>query len=433
VHPTSPQGKPRIFYGWWLVAAGFASLFLSSGLYFHSFGAYVVALESRFGWSKTLLGGSFSLARVEGGLLGPLSGWMVDKLGPRFVFTLGFFLFGLGFILASRIDSPLEFYAAFLVISVGTSLSGFLVVTTALNHWFRRRRALTMGLALTGTGFAGVFVPAVVWSLTAHGWVPTMVGAGIFVWIVGIPLGLLMRREPEHYGQWPDGIEPVAVADQTGDRTVPTAADDPDFTASEALRTPAFWFLGLGHGLALMVVSVVSVHLIAYLQQELMLSPATSAQVVTVMTIASIGGRLLPGLLASRMEPRYIAAACTVSHGLAVLMLVRADGLELALAFAVLHGASWGARGVLVNSIRGDYFGRRSYATISGYNNLITSVWQISGPIIGGLSADLTGSYAPAFYGLVIAGFMGGAFYMAAARPKPPLRGAYDATGLTSP
>jgi MFS family permease len=424
LHPRFPQGRPRVFYGWWIVAAGFASLFLGSGLYFHSFGAYVVALESRFGWSKTLLGGSFSLARVEGGLLGPLSGWMIDRLGPRFVCTLGFFLFGLGFILASRIDSPLDFYAAFLVVSIGTSLSGFLVVTTALNHWFRRRRALTMGMALAGTGFAGIFVPAVVWSLTAHGWVPTMVGAGIFVWIVGLPLGLVMRREPERYGQWPDGIEPAGVPEAAAGEPTPLAADEPDFTASEALRTASFWFLGLGHGLALMVVSVVSVHLIAYLQQELELSPAMSAQVVTAMTIASIGGRFLPGLLVGKVEPRYIAAVCTAGHGVAVLLLVTADGMGQALAFAVIQGASWGARGVLVNSIRGDYFGRRAFATITGYNNLITSFWQIIGPIVGGLAADITGSYGPAFYGLAIGSFIGAALYMVASRPTPPARAA---------
>ena len=42
-----------------------------------------------------------------------------------------------------------------------------------------------------------------------------------------------------------------------------------EFTAREALRTPAFWLLSLGHGFALLVVFAVNVNAITFMKEEL--------------------------------------------------------------------------------------------------------------------------------------------------------------------
>ena len=82
---------------------------LSGLLWMQSYGAYVVLLQDDFGWSKTMLAGAFALTRIESGILGPLQGWLVDKYGPRVILRIGIVIFGLGFILFSRIDSILTF------------------------------------------------------------------------------------------------------------------------------------------------------------------------------------------------------------------------------------------------------------------------------------------------------------------------------------
>ena len=75
----------------------------------------------------------------------------------------------------------------------------------------------------------------------------------MLVIVIGLPLALVMRRRPEDYGETVDG---AAGARRRGIRRSRT--EDPprarDFTAREALRTPAFWLLSLGHGFALFVV-----------------------------------------------------------------------------------------------------------------------------------------------------------------------------------
>ena len=76
-----PQG--HVFRGWWLVGAGGTVQFLGAILFFQAFGAYFLLIEDEFGWSKALLAGAFSLARLESGMLGPVRGVFDDKTNPR--------------------------------------------------------------------------------------------------------------------------------------------------------------------------------------------------------------------------------------------------------------------------------------------------------------------------------------------------------------
>ena len=197
----SGRWRPRIFYGWWIVGAGFGVQALVGGLLFHAYGAYVVLLERDFGWSRTMLSVAFSLARVEDGLLGPLQGWMIDRFGPRAVMRAGFVTFGVAFMAFSRIDSVATFYAAFILMAVGAALAGFLSITTAVVNWFNRRRTLAIGLAMIGFAAGGLVQPVVVAALESYGWRSVAFASGVIVIVVGLPLAQVVRHRPEPYGE----------------------------------------------------------------------------------------------------------------------------------------------------------------------------------------------------------------------------------------
>ena len=115
----------KIFYGWRIVAAAAGIQFLHAGLLLQAFGAYVAVLSEERGWSKTALSGGAALQSIEGALLGPALGWLIDRFGPRAMVQAGIIVFGLGFIALSQIDTIGGFYAAILVIAVGASFSGY--------------------------------------------------------------------------------------------------------------------------------------------------------------------------------------------------------------------------------------------------------------------------------------------------------------------
>ena len=162
-------------------------------------------LQDEFGWSSAALAWSFSILQLQNGLLGPVQGLLVDRFGPRFVLTAGVIVLALGFLLLSQIQSLLTFYLAFLVLSVGFGLSGYLTLIVAVANWFQRRRSLALALSTTGLGLGGMLVPLVAISLSSFGWRNTAIASAIIILAVGLPLMPIIRGRPERYGMRPDG------------------------------------------------------------------------------------------------------------------------------------------------------------------------------------------------------------------------------------
>lgn len=386
-------------------------------------------LEREFGWSKATLAAARSLMQIENGLMGPIEGILIDRFGPRIVMTAGTFIFGLGLVLVSLINSVWSYYLVFIVVAVGTSFGGFLVMSTAINNWFRRKRTIAMSIAQTGLGVGGLTViPLLLWSHDEFGWRHTAIAAGIFTWIIGIPVSLLMRHSPERYGSLPDGDsaeEPLPVAENenaTQPLQQPKGGGRFDFTLNEAMKTSTFWMLGLAHGLSIMIINAVAVHQFAHMEQGVGLSVASIAVAITVLSITNIAGRLFGGILGDRYDKRYLAALGMLGASLAMAILAVADSLTLTIVFSVLYGLSWGLRGPLMNAMRGDYFGRASFGKIAGFSSLLTLPPALFGPIFAGVMADLNGDYIIGFLILSALSAIGSVAFLAAKPPNLPLR-----------
>lgn len=410
----------NVFYGWWILAAGFSVQLLVGGVFQQSYGAYVADLQGEEGWSKTALAGAFSFTQLVGGVVAPFQGAVMDRVGPRAVMRIGFVIFGGGFILLSRVDSLAAFYGAFVLLAVGFSFTAYFPLTVALVNWFERKRARALSTMSLGFGVSGLLVPAVALSVEHFGWRPTALASGISLIVLGLPLAQVMRRRPEDYGEVPDGVrEPAASGPASPERE---EGPQHDFTAAEALRTPAFWLVSLGHGSALLVVGAVSVHAISHLTEDLHYSVSGAALVVTLMTTMQVAGLLVGAAIGDRFDKRLIAAACMFMHMAGMLLVTFAVSFVMVAAFAVLHGLAWGIRGPLMQAIRADYFGRRSFGVIMGMSSTIIMVGQIAGPLVAGLLADSTGSYEAGFTLMAVLAGLGSGFFVFAKRPQLPER-----------
>jgi MFS family permease len=410
--------RSRVFYGWWMVGAGFGIQILTGGLMNQAYGAYVVLLREEFGWSKTMLSAGFSMARFESGLLGPIEGWLIDRFGPRAVMRVGIIIFALGFMAMSQINSLVTFYLAFFAMALGSSLGGFLPLTVAVVNWFRRKRATALATMQTGFAVGGLIVPIVVFCLETFGWRSTAFGSGVLILLVALPLSSIIRHRPEDYGLEVDGGVDPALAQSNGHQE-----EEPiDFLPREAVRTHSFWLISLGHGSALLVVSAVMVHLVSHLNENQGYSLQTAALVVTLMTFMQITGQLLGGYLGDRFNKRFITASCMFAHMTGLLLVAYATALPMVIAFAVLHGLAWGIRGPLMQAMRADYFGRASFGTIMGFSSMIVMFGNVSGPLVAGILADSTGSYETGFTVLACLAGAGSLFFFFATKPKPPIR-----------
>ncbi len=409
----------KSFYGWRIVFAGGALQFLQSLLLNQSFGVYLAVLVEERGWSKTAVAGAAALKSTEVAILGPVLGWAVDRFGSRGIVRAGIVLFGIGFVLLGQIETLAGFYAAFVVIALGSSMFSNSIVGVAIIHWFEKRRARALSALQFGSAVGGLFVFLVAASIQAYGWRATVVGSGILAILIGWPLARIIRSRPEDHGETVEGVPPVP-RDDTRPRTAPVRHG---LSAREALRTSAFWLIALGHAFALLVVSAVNVHAITHIKEGLGYSLGLATLMFTLITVGQFGGVMLGWVIGDRFQKRLVAAACMVMHAAGLLMLTYATGPVVLVISALVHGTAWGLRGPFMQAMRADYFGRHSIGMILGLSSLIVVFGNITGPILAGAFADWTGNYRMGFTILAVLSGLGSLFFLMAKPPKQPVMG----------
>ena len=203
---------PGIFYGWWIVGASFFIALLAGGVVLYGFTAIFEPISSEQSWSYTQVSIAASIRSVEAGLLAPLSGWLVDRLGPRRMIFAGGLFIAAGLFVISFTTSLAMFYGGFVLIAIGSDCTGSTVLITAVTHWFKRRLGLAGGLTVAGFGFGGLLVPFLTMLIDSFGWRTAIFVLAIVVLVVMVPLSLLFRNKPEQYGLAPDGA-PATFAD----------------------------------------------------------------------------------------------------------------------------------------------------------------------------------------------------------------------------
>ncbi|MBI4311055.1 MAG: MFS transporter [Chloroflexi bacterium] len=420
----APSRRRKVFYGWWIVASGVMAGILRNGSFGMGAGAFFLPIAREFNTTRAAVSWAFSLIRIEGGLTGPIEGYLVDKFGPRRVMLVGWIVFGLGFILLSTVHTLPQFFVAFVITSLGTSISGFLPTATTVVHWFSRWRGTAIGVVLAGNSFGGVLVPLVALSIETFGWRATAAGSGVLMILAGIPLSLVMRRRPEDYGMLPDGAAPGGAEtgpSHTGSQDVRSLAGQegeiPDLTVWQALRTPAFWLLASAHASGLTAWSAISVHLIPALVDS-GLSETQAASIVGLQALIATGGRLLGGFLGDRYGQKRVLAAAFLLQAAAMLVLAFASSWFHAVIFALLMGIGFGARGPLQTALRSILFGRKSFATITGAMEPLVMVGSVAAPVLAGMVYDVQHSYRIAFLLIAAVNLVGVLFILPIKRPK---------------
>ena len=261
----------EVFYGWWLVL--FTGVFLALVItpFFDTLSIWNVALKNEFGWTFTQLNLAWIFSRMEGGLLGPVEGWLTARFGTRRMVVVGLTVLGIGFILFSNVHSLPLFYVSFIVMSFGVGLGTWLAMMTALNNWFVRKRTIAIGLSSLITRLVAIpLVLLITWAvdpeaLSAHSdgeWRKTARAIGSILFLLAIPAYLFIRNRPEDQGQTPDGDklrEPVLSDKAAPARSSEQKEEEPSFTVRQALRTSAFWNISIGQALTtILMVSLVA-------------------------------------------------------------------------------------------------------------------------------------------------------------------------------
>jgi MFS family permease len=413
--------ETRLFYGWWIVIIGCILDAVKGGTFNSGFSLYFLPVLTELNLSRAATSLPFSLAKLESAIQGPLIGYLIDRFDLRVMLVLGTMLAGGGFVLLSFTHSYLTFLLVFMgLLSLGFQAGFNHATMAAVNHWFLRKRGVAMSIVQTGQAIGGVVIfPLVALAVLKLGWRAAAFLSGIGV-LALVPLVLVIRRSPESMGLLPDG-EPRAprhTADLVTTR-VRRLREPEEFTASEAIRTPAFWLVAAFHGLRNIPYAGVSVHLVPLLVWK-GLDEHTAAFFVGLTAFSAVIVRPLTGWLGDRWSKQNIGAMGVILGGLGLVVLTCSDGaLWTMVLFAILSSFADGVNSVTW-ALVGDFFGRNHFASIRGWMGMIQSLVAMPGAVFTGWIYDQTQSYTYAVMPFIVIYALAGLALWLVPRPRRP-------------
>lgn len=378
---------------WWLVIAGCVTHAVNTGFSYFGMSAFFPSFEREFGWSRTAISGAFSLARVESGLLGPIEGYLTDRVGAQRMLFIGLVICALGFLALGWVNSLPMLYVVIVVgIVLGSSLGYNMPISVLIAKVFRERRSLAFGIFRMGPGLSGPLVPAIGWAIGLWGWRQAAFLSALIIFSVGFPLAWLINRI--YYAEQAAAAKFAGENPRSG--TARAIASEPQFTLAEAMRHPAFWFLSTAMALRHMVTEGVSVHFVILLVDRGWSMEAASA-LLGVSALIGAPARIGMGWLGDLLDKRRLMMGLLSILSFSVLLMGYTAEAVIFTPCMIFYSLAYGGLAALQEPIRADYFGTKAFATIQGMSRSVQTVGTFVGPILAGFLYDLTKSYTIAF------------------------------------
>lgn len=378
---------PRVFYGWWMVAALAVTELVSWGVLVYAFSVFVVPMRAELGWSTAQLNGAYTAGIAVSGLVAVPVGRRLARHGARGVMTTGS-LFGVAALLVwANTHSLVTFYAAFVLAGLAMAATLYEPAFAVTAAWFTRHRArAVLVLTIAGGLSSTVFVPLTGALAGTYGWRTALVLLATVLGLVTIPLHAgLLRRWPSDVGAHPDGgSERRAEPAVSGGGTV-------------TRRTSFRWFtLGLvSHTAGKLAMTVI---LVAYLTDRgYSLPQATGAA-------GAVGAFQVVGRLVCTAARRWIPAQRTAillfvaqAVALPVPLLTTGHGPAATgtiVTLVVFFGLGYGLPDLLRGTVLVDYYGPANYPRTNGILAIFVVAARATGPLLAGLGVTVFGGHS---------------------------------------
>lgn len=380
-----------VFYGWYIVAAGLILSAYNAGAFVYGFTALINPLAAAFGWSYAQISLAISFRGLEVGALDPFLGAAVDRWPARRLMLIGVSICGLGVICVSQAANLAMFYAGFLIIGLGSSLSLFMIPHATIARWFKRDLGKANGILVMGRGIGGLLLPLLVIFIDTCGWQNALITLAVGLWILGIPLSFVFRNRPEEYGLLPDG-KPQDSSMVKGNSDI----QDLGVGVREAFKMRAFWHMSVAELLQAGAMMAAITHVMPYLT-SLGVERSMASMVTMTIPLASLGTRLPFGMLADIFTKKYVAAISYIltSIGLFLFWLIDGSSFGLMIAFAIVFGLGVGGVAPMRPILVREYFGIKKFGTIFGLIGVFSTIGLALCPPIAGWVFDTLGYYDP--------------------------------------
>jgi MFS family permease len=381
--------RPKYFYGYNIVAAGFAIQGVSIGALF-AYGVFFKEFQAEFGWSRATISGASSLAFLVMGAVGILAGRLNDRVGPKILIAASGASLGIGYLLMSYMQAPWQLFLLYgLVVGIGYSTHDVITLSTVA-RWFIRRRGMMSGIVKVGTGCGQLCVPLIATALiAAYGWRSScfIIGGAALATLVAV--AQVMRRDPRAVGLLPDdgNGNPAGTVMSPGEGGL---------TLAEASRTRQFWTLCIAEFAIFSCLLTIVVHIVPH-ARDLGLPPATAAGVLATIGGVSMLGRFTMGTVNDKIGGKRSLITCFIILIGGLVWLQLSSGAWMLFFFATIYGLAHGGLFTVMSPTVAELFGTGSHGLLFGLVLFSGTLGGAIGPLMAGQIFDLTGSYRLVF------------------------------------
>ena len=410
LHPDRPFSPSRFpfFYGWWVAAVGTLGILASMPGQTMGVSVFTDYLLEETGLSRLGLSNAYLVGTLASGLLLPMGGVLLDRLGSRALALAACFGLALTLLFLSRVDHAIAWVAdglglqrqglvaaAVLTLAFGClrfSGQGLLTMSSRamVSKWFDRRRGLVSGMVGVFINFGFSLAPVLLLAWIAFaGWRGAWVGMAATVGLgMAAIVYLFFRDNPEECGLQMDGDEaPVDLASRAVGGFV-----EQSMTRAEALRTGVFWMVTLALSVQSMVFTGVTFHIVDLGAEG---GLARDAAVAIFIPVAFIGVPMgfLVGAATDRLPLRLLVGAMALFQMVGFVGLAYIGDFWLRMLAIAGWGLSQGFFGPLTTVAIPKLFGRAHLGAIAGVQMSALVIGSALGPALLAASKQFTGHY----------------------------------------
>lgn len=386
--------KPKLFYGYWIVAVALLCMFISAGAVVYSFPLFYKPLAAEFEWSRSTISIAFTIHFVIQALTLPFVGKIIDHYGARKVIALGAVISGFGFLWLAFMQDLWSFYGGYAVIGLGMAAMGMVPATRTVSNWFTKRRGLALGIMSAGLGIGAAVVAPVfgAYLIPNFGWRASYLALAILTWVLIIPTALLVIKErPADMGLYADGAEaPEVVVEASLSSQVSKG-----WTLSSGLKTLTFWLIVLAFTFASSSHIAAIQHQVNHLT-DIGFPMTTAAIALGVVGLGSGIGKIFFGWLCDRMPVKHAAAISFALQLAAIIVLINVKSispLAMIWLYASLLGLGVGGWLPTMSMLISRNFGLSAYGAIFGAVNLVPMLGCALSPLVAAQMFDTMQTY----------------------------------------
>ncbi len=405
--PVSRLARLPFFYGWVVIGTAFITMAIGVNAR-TAFSLLFPPILDEFGWTRGAVAGVFSAGFIASMVFAPITGILLDKYGPRWMMPVGAILTAIGLALATVSTEPWHFYVALgAFVVAGSVFIAYIGHGIFLPNWFARKRGLAIGIAFSGVGIGAIFIfPFLQTLIESAGWREACWALAALLIVVVVPLNIVFQRHrPEDIGLRPDGDTDASDAVRHANGGTPNNIVDRDWTETDwtvrlAIRTARFWWLAVGFFCALFVWYAIQVHQTKYLIES-GYDSTLAAFALGLVALFGVAGQISIGHFSDRLGREWGWTISLSGYAICYVLLVAIESNPSQLLLYLMVGTQ-GMMGyglaAMFGAISIEIFQGRHYGAIFGTLNAASTLGAATGPWVFGLTYDLTGSYAPAFW-----------------------------------